>query len=139
MDNIDKSIASVVDKLNELVSANAQDAVNLGLTVVKINCIQNLITGFLFLVVAVVIGYIAQRNLRAAFKHNKNNEENKWRPYDKGYIDPFHYGMIGVITAVITFIPGCIALFALTNVYNWIGLSEPKVVLAKAILDTVLK
>jgi len=134
MIELDKSLSTIVDKLNELVASNSGDAINLALTMTKMDCVQSIITMVMFAILSVVTYKCASYCLA------KGMEEEAITKKERRYCDDsgsyyFIAGITGLFSAIFTLI----ALLMLTDVYMWIGLVDPKIALAKKIMLTVLK
>lgn len=134
MIELDKSLSTLVDKLNELVASNSGDAINLALTMTKIDCIQGVCTMVLLAVLSVATYFVAAWACKKGIKIEAEAKKD-WKHSD----DSSNYYFVMAIFCAISIVLAFVALSMLTDVYMWIGLVDPKIALAKKIMLTVLK
>jgi presenilin-like A22 family membrane protease len=127
MVSTDKALAMVIDKLNELVTSNSTDAINIALELVRIDCIQSMTVTLATLVTSIGLWTLVYKAYQWYLEAQK---QDRWLD---GWL------LISGLVAIPASTASVVAIVSLCNVYMWIGLFDPKIVLAKRIVDTVLK
>lgn len=103
------------DSLEELTKQYAPEVVDASLMVVQINGIQSLLLGLLLS----IITYCLYKAIRLIIKHEHAEEG------------------AAILVAFVLFTLGG-AGFYLFNIWNWVAIFEPKLYIAKEVLDKVI-
>jgi hypothetical protein len=134
---IDNAIGVVMARLSDLTEKYAADTVDLGLTVVRLECFFIVLAGVLGTVISGILLYRSVQLLTTAYGLMVI-EENK--PIATRVEAPFVVRFIvgGIGTSV-----SCIALTVFTfsylmNFWAWAGVYDPKLYLAHKILEKIL-
>ena len=116
------SLQTGVAQVGGAVVKYTPDVVEAGLTVVRIDAVQSIVTGL------VCLGLFVSCVL-------KIRECNKIECYWDSCNVPF----VGISSVICLVVSGCIAAVCLLNVWVWAGLFEPKLYIAHKIIEGVMK
>lgn len=120
MSKIDEKLGEVIEKLTKLAEKHGEWAVDLAVNVAQVNSISALVGGAIGVIVAVGFGIAGAKLIRHAWA---NLDEIDW--------PKMPHAMIGCILAVGAGLVGLAAVLELVSVWNWTGVFNPKLALAK--------
>lgn len=127
----------LIDSLTKIAETHGPAAGELALKVVTIEAIQFLAIGFFFLFVAVPgLSYAAYHLFSTGCEIIESNKgKSKYDPELRSQ-DPYMLG--GCLCLLLILLSSLPVLVNLLNIYNWYAIFDPKVVLAKQIMDKLL-
>jgi hypothetical protein len=126
MSDLQTKLVEVITQLQSVVKDNAADAVNLGLATIKINGIEHVIIGIIFLLFSISGAFLAKKVYKWWCEAAEKSKDH--------YFDGFEYGagMIGTVAiTAILFIIFCCNIF---NIWTYVAIFQPKLWLAHQIL-----
>ncbi len=120
---IDKRLDAIAGKFSELAEQYGAEVVNAALTVVQINAAQSLVIAVLFLGV-LIYAYPKLKKTGPLMAKQWNDDNPKF--------------FIGFAFGIVTIFSGIIGVVKMLNVWTWIAVFEPKLVIARKLLAGVL-
>lgn len=126
----------LIDSLTKIAETHGPAAGELALRVVTTEGIQYLAIGFFFLLVVIPgLLYGSYCFISTGIKIIEN-KKNYSETREERSEDPYMFtGLVGLFLSLMFCIP---VLINLLNIYNWYAIFDPKVVLAKQIMDKLL-
>lgn len=108
-------------KISEMVTQYGPDTIKLVINVFRVEAIQNLVYGFIGILILTATIYYCLKCFRSLVK--KGDEE---------------FSIFLAIPAAIIGIPSFVCATAFFDVFNWIGVFQPEIYIAHKIFDKVL-
>lgn len=146
MSELETSAAKAIDKLSgaadqlaakmaELAQQYGPEAIDAGLAVARIEAAQGIVKGFVFLIVSAVFSFICYKLTKIGF-----NLARIYKLPETSYSAPDGTWQIavGICAGVLASITGITFVVALSDIWNWVGIFEPKLWIAHRLLDGVL-
>lgn len=133
-DQLTGKLLDIINQVQSGIVAHAPDAVNLVLASTQIDCLQSIILSFIGVIVSIICGFIIfkiQKKIDADKKDNKPYHERLTWIEPEAVLPALFAGLSGSIILVISVI-------TLLDIWNWVGLFNPKLYLAHQIIAKVM-
>jgi hypothetical protein len=132
-DQLTNKMLEIINQLQQGVISHAHDALNLMLSVTRINGIESIAIGIITLMLNIIIIKFMLNTYKKVKEYN-NSITNPSEKKDHDDYIPLYAGC-----ALILFfsIPACVCL--LLDIWNYIAIFEPKLYLAHQIIEKVIQ
>lgn len=125
----DQILSTLIKKLEMLVNAHGMDAVDLGLNVIRLEGIAFILTGIIIPVIVSLVGFFGSRELN---KWVNTFDTSQW--LIDNWCKAFEFIKYVLFGFSVIFFSARILDFW----YGWVKIYDPKLYLAKAILERAL-
>lgn len=129
MNKADTVFTASADIITNAINTYGPQAVDMMLTVIRLDNLQKLIYGGLLLIICVLIGIIGFFKIN---KHAKEDLDGRWSLLHGGVLSFILIYAVFTIFLVLPF-----SVNTVLDVWTWVGVVEPKVWVAKQVVNKI--